>query len=102
MGVIVATTPMALAGFGLMGVGLSVVFPLTLRAAGRDAPQELAAVSAIGYTGFLVGPPLIGWLAELGNLRSALALAVVACAVAALLSSELHEPDDRRHDPSTG
>lgn len=99
LAVIVATTPLALAGFGLMGIGLSVVFPLTLRAAGRDRPQELAAVSAIGYTGFLVGPPLIGLLAELGNLRSALALVVVACAVAALLSSELHEPDARRQEP---
>jgi len=95
LALIVASTPVALAGLGLMGVGLSVVFPLTLRAAGRDRAQELAAVSAIGYTGFLFGPPLIGLLAELGDLRSALALAVTACAVAALLAPALREPDDR-------
>jgi len=89
---VVATTPIALAGFALMGVGLSVVFPLTLRAAGRDRTQELAAVSAIGYTGFLAGPPLIGLLADLGDLRSALSLAIGACVVAALLATELREP----------
>jgi len=75
-----------------MGAGLSVVFPLTLRAAGRAGTQELAAVSAIGYTGFLAGPPLIGLLADLGDLRSALALAIGACVVAALLAAELREP----------
>ena len=88
---IVTTTPVALAGFALMGIGLSVVFPLTLRSAGRDSTHELAAVSAIGYTGFLAGPPLIGLLAELGDLRSALALAISACAVAALLATALRE-----------
>ena len=64
---------------------------MTLRSAGRDSTHELAAVSAIGYTGFLAGPPLIGLLAELGDLRSALALAISACAVAALLATALRE-----------
>jgi len=94
LAVAVSTVPVALAGFGLMGIGLSVVFPLTLRVAGRETAQQLAAVSAIGYTGFLAGPPLIGLLAELGGLRGALILAVAACVLAAALASALREADD--------
>ncbi|MGH3995679.1 MAG: MFS transporter, partial [Pseudonocardiaceae bacterium] len=58
----------AIAGFAVMGVGLSVMFPLALRAAGMDgegAGPALAAVSTVGYVGFLAGPPLIGLAAEL-------------------------------------
>jgi predicted MFS family arabinose efflux permease len=62
----------AVAGFTLMGAGLSVVFPLALRAAGSGGSADLAAVSTVGYTGFLAGPPLIGLLAEESSLRAAL------------------------------
>jgi hypothetical protein len=61
--------------FTLMGIGLTAVFPLALLAAGRDAARtgpELAAVSTLGYTGFLHGPPLIGVLAEASGLAGAL------------------------------
>lgn len=86
---VVATPPAGLAGFAIMGLGLSVVFPLTLRAAGQAGAQHLAAVSAVGYTGFLAGPPLIGLLAELSGLRTALGLVVAACLLAALLTPTL-------------
>lgn len=88
---LVLATPVAsVVGFALMGLGLSVVFPLTLRAAalgsrGAAAPS-LAAVSTAGYGGLLLGPPLIGTLAEAAGLRSALGLACVLCAVAAALA----------------
>jgi MFS family permease len=77
----------AIAGFGVMGIGLSVVFPLTLRAAGIHAAGSgaaLAAVSTVGYVGFLVGPPLIGSLADASSLRAALSLVGVLCLVSAL------------------
>jgi MFS family permease len=76
----------AIAGFALMGIGLSAVFPLALRAAGihgDGAGAALAAVSTVGYVGFLAGPPVIGVLAELGGLRAALALVCALCLVAA-------------------
>jgi len=79
----------AVAGFALMGVGLSVVFPLTLRAAGvhgAAAGPDLAAVSTVGYVGFLAGPPLIGVLADASSLRGALAL-VCALGVTAALAA---------------
>jgi predicted MFS family arabinose efflux permease len=77
----------AVAGFALMGLGLSVVFPLALRAAGIHAEgtsASLAAVSTVGYAGFLAGPPLIGLLADASSLRAALSLVGGLCLVAAL------------------
>jgi MFS family permease len=64
-----------------------VTFPLALRAAGmhgEEAGPDLAAVSTVGYVGFLSGPPLIGWLADASSLRGALALVCGLCLVAAL------------------
>jgi MFS family permease len=88
---LLATPAAAVAGFALMGLGLSVVFPLTLRAAalgssGAAAPS-LAAVSTAGYGGLLLGPPVIGVLADAAGLRSALGLACLLCAVAAALAA---------------
>lgn len=62
-----------LAGALLWGLGVSIVFPATMSAAGdgsRRPSDAIAAVSTVGYGGFLIGPPLIGFLAQgfgLGN-----------------------------------
>lgn len=67
-------------GFALTGLGVSSVIPIAYGIAGgsqRMAPAAaLAMVSAIGFTGFLVGPPLIGLLAHEVGLRHALWLVV--------------------------
>ncbi len=66
----------AIAGFGLIGAGVSCIFPLILSSAARTpgiVPGiAIAAMATSGYTGFLVGPPLIGSLAEALSLRGAL------------------------------
>jgi hypothetical protein len=77
----------AIAGFMVMGAGLSVMFPLALRAAGMQGDggsAALAAVSTVGYVGFLAGPPVIGSLADASSLRAALSLVAVLCLVAAV------------------
>lgn len=60
-------------GFFLVGLGVSSVVPLVYSAAGRSKTMSpgvaLAAVSTIGFLGFLIGPPLIGFIAELSGLR---------------------------------
>jgi hypothetical protein len=65
-------------GFGLVGAGLACSFPLILSAAARTpgvaANTAIAAMATTGYTGFLVGPPLIGSVAEAVTLRGALGL----------------------------
>lgn len=80
----------AIAGFALMGLGLSAVFPLTLRAAGAHGAvggPALAAVSTVGYAGFLAGPPLIGLLAGATSLRAALVPVAALCVLAAALAA---------------
>ncbi len=64
----------ALVGFALVGIGVANAVPLLFSAAGRVPPAgpSLAAVFTIGYLGFIVGPPLIGVLADAVTLTAAL------------------------------
>jgi hypothetical protein len=81
----------AVIGFGLVGAGLSCVFPVVLSSAARTPglppSAAIAAVCTVGYFGFLLGPPMIGGLAELIGLPGALGLVVLLCALIAALGS---------------
>ena len=72
---------LVIAGFGLVGFGVSTVIPIAYTAAAKSetmkASVALAAVSTIGFTGFLIGPPLIGFIAHEIGLRAALALVIL-------------------------
>ena len=77
-------------GFAALGLGLAGVIP-TLFRAGADQPgvstgPALAAVSSLGYLGFLAGPPIIGGLAQLTSLRLACSVLVLAGLVVLLLA----------------
>jgi MFS family permease len=70
---------LAYAGFAILGLGVSTVGPTALAWVGKTIPSRLraAAISRlvmIGYCGFFVGPPVIGFIAEVFGLRLALAL----------------------------
>jgi MFS family permease len=83
----IGSTGAAIVGFAVMGLGVAALFPLALRAAGYDpylAGPAVAAVSTLGYAGFLTGPPTIGFLAEAFGLANAL---VLLCALLALVSA---------------
>lgn len=88
LALVVTWIPMVLLGFSLVGAGFSVVFPLTLSAAGRTSKQAagtaIAAVATFGYVGFLVGPPVIGFVADALSLRIALGFVVVLSLCAAV------------------
>lgn len=60
-------------GFLLVGIGVSSVVPLVYSSAGKSKRLSpglaLTAVSSIGFLGFLVGPPIIGFIAQAFNLR---------------------------------
>ena len=62
----------ALAGFALAGLGLSLVFPFVFSAAGRDGPIALAGVATMTYAGNLVGPPLLGGVAHALGMQAAM------------------------------
>jgi HAD superfamily hydrolase (TIGR01509 family) len=84
------STAAALVGFAAMGAGLGVVVPVLFRAAGStpgvSASAGIAAVSTLGWLGFLSGPPAIGLAAGAVGLRTALALVVLATVGLALLA----------------
>ena len=56
----------AYVGSFLWGVGVALAFPLFLSAAGEqpNPARKVAVVSAFGYTSFLVGPPLLGFVGQ--------------------------------------
>jgi MFS family permease len=93
VGIVAAVTLPTVAGamFGalLWGLGDALVFPAAM-SAGGEAPGRpadgIAAVSTIGYGGFLLGPPLIGIVAKHGGLGHALLLLVVMAAGIVVLS----------------
>jgi fucose permease len=76
---------LAFVGAAIWGVGASLGFPVGMSAAADDprrAAARMSVVSTIGYTAFLAGPPLLGFLGDhVGVLHSLLvvgAMAVVA------------------------
>jgi MFS family permease len=74
----------AIAGFGLAGAGLAAVFPFVYGAAARHGPTALAGVATLGYSGSLLGPPAIGFIANHYNMHAALGfIGVLSIAVAA-------------------
>ena len=81
----------AVGGFLLIGFGIASVVPLSYSAAGRATSVSpgvaLALVSTIGFLGFLLGPPLIGFLAQIFSLRTAFGMvAIVATGIGVLAS----------------
>ena len=81
LAVILPTIVTATIGFLLVGFGVSSIVPLCYAMAGKSkkmAPSlAIATVSSIGFIGFLMGPPLIGYIAELSSLR--ISFTVIAC-----------------------
>ncbi|RAG80614.1 MFS transporter [Streptacidiphilus pinicola] len=81
--------PLALAGFLLVGIGLSNIFPLAIdRAGALRGPRGVATASTLGFGGMVAGPPLIGFLAQAFGLPLALlsvALLIALAGVSALV-----------------
>jgi MFS family permease len=85
-----------LAGFALLGAGLSVVVPLAFTAAaglGRPGPS-LAMITSFGYMGAMAGPAIIGGLADLTSLPVALGTIVLLSGMIVVLAGAVRP---RRH-----
>ncbi|MDL2335104.1 MAG: MFS transporter [Chloroflexota bacterium] len=85
----IAPTPVvALAGLAGAGAGIALVAPALYGRAGREAKADdrgkaIARLTVFGYTGFIVGPALIGFISQAINLRTGIAtLAVLAVGLA--------------------
>ena len=83
----------ALLGFLMVGAGVSSVVPLVYSAAGRSKVLSpgvaIAAVSTIGYLGFLFGPPFIGFIAQLSSLRVSFGLIAILGSVIAIFADKI-------------
>jgi MFS family permease len=71
---IAPVVPLALAGFVLTGLGVSVVAPTMFGVAGRVAPDRergtaIGTVTTVAYLGFLFGPPMVGLISGATTLR---------------------------------
>ena len=71
--ILLVSPVIALIGFGLVGLGLSIVVPELYRIVGKskhiDTSVGISFVTGIGFTGFLIGPVLLGFLAEISSLK---------------------------------
>jgi fucose permease len=90
----------AVFGFVLCGIGIANAVPLLFSAAGRIDPPgpSLAAAFTLGYTGFIVGPPVIGFLSDRAGLPRTLALLVVALLTVTVLGGRALAKSDVRLD----
>ncbi|WP_374984183.1 MFS transporter [Streptomyces fradiae] len=86
LGALAPTLWAALLGFAVTGLGLANIFPVAVDRAGALAgPAGVAAASTLGYGGMLLGPPVIGFLADWFSLPAALtSVALLSAAAAAL------------------
>ncbi|MDR6538925.1 MFS transporter [Variovorax soli] len=86
---------LALAGFAGVGAGFANVVPILFAASARvpgvEPARGIAAVSAAAYLGFMAGPPVIGFLAEVSSLTAALYV-VVTFAVGLAASARWADP----------
>ncbi len=93
--------PWAIVGALLWGAGASLGFPVGMSAAADEphrAAVRVSVVGSIGYTAFLAGPPLIGFLAEQVGVLRALLVVLAALAIGLLVAGATRPPAA----PSTG
>ncbi|MFC5909366.1 MFS transporter [Streptacidiphilus monticola] len=90
--------PLVLAGFLLVGIGLSNIFPLAIdRAGALDGPKGVATASMLGYGGMVLGPPIIGFLAQGLGLPTALVSVALLAALAAAAALAVQRATSSRH-----
>ncbi|MFV0292317.1 MAG: MFS transporter [Paracoccus sp. (in: a-proteobacteria)] len=84
---------LALLGFALIGVGYAVVMPLVFSRAANDPVirpgPAIASVATLTYGGLLLGPPLVGFVAQLTDLRVSFAILALLALFAALMAPTL-------------
>ncbi len=80
-------TYLAITGFGLVGLGFSVIIPELFRIGGNvkgiESSQGVAFIAGAGYAGFLATPPILGFLAERSSLITSFGVLLV-CALVVL------------------
>jgi fucose permease len=87
--------PVVAVGIVMWGIGASLGFPVGMSAAADDpehAPARVSVVSTIGYTAFLAGPPVLGYLGDHVGVLQALLLVAVLLVPSALAVPSARPP----------
>lgn len=84
-----SSVPPVLCGYALMGLGFALIMPLAFSKAANDPDQPsgtaIASVATLGYGGLLLGPPIIGFIAEHASFEAGfLSLALLSVTIALL------------------
>jgi MFS family permease len=95
LAVLVPVPALGYVGFALAGLGLAFAFPVIMdlagdagkRADGTGGEREIGLVTTVAYTGFLLGPPLVGGIAHASNLS--ISLGFVTCVIALMVPTVL-------------
>ena len=95
-------TATAAIGFILVGFGVSCVVPMVFSLAGRSknmsSSSALASISTVGYLGFVLVPPFVGFVAQTASLRLSFAIIAIFGAVIVYFVSKIKE-DNKQNDP---
>jgi MFS family permease len=97
-----ASTGAALAGFLLIGIGVSVVIPLVFAAAGNSGPSPalgVAGVATVSYGAGLAAPSAMGGIADISSLRVAFAVAALLAVAVVIGAGLLERPASPAAEP---
>jgi MFS family permease len=87
---LISNTSIVVLGFALTGIGLSCIVPILFFKAsnieGYTIDQGIAIVSLVGYTGFLLGPAIMGFISELKTLNASFIFILITQVVVLLIS----------------
>ncbi|MGB5435120.1 MAG: MFS transporter [Maribacter sp.] len=90
--VLSTTTYLAITGFALSGLGFSVMVPELFRIGGNvkgiDSSQGVSFIAGLGYSGFLVAPPILGFVAKRWSLVSCFII-LLCCGLLILIATSV-------------
>ncbi|MCB0585048.1 MAG: MFS transporter [Phaeodactylibacter sp.] len=90
LSILMAGLTPTLIGFGLVGLGFSVVVPELFRLAGKtpgvSSAEGISFVAGFGYVGFLVSPAFLGFLSKIDSLKLSFTALLAAAGVALVVS----------------
>ncbi len=97
LGLLAPSPALAILAFTFAGIGIGNIAPVMIAGGGRLEPtapgRGIAAVTTLGYMGFLSGPPLIGFVAQVTSLNAALFLTVIAALIIAVFARAVKAAD---------
>ncbi len=103
--VVFGSVPLAFLGAALWGAGVALGFPVGISASADDparAAARMSVVSTIGYTAFLAGPPLLGFVGEHSGVLQAMLLVGGAVIIALVMLPAVREPErEEQVEPAT-